>query len=103
MFAVTVVFSINPDQTEAFRELISTHAARTLLQEKGCRRFDIGFDVQKPNCVFLYELFDDRDAFDQHSKADYLAQFFERAKGMIASKEASRWDIPDTATASAND
>lgn len=103
MFAVSVIFSIKDEHVESFRRLIYMHAARTLAREIGCRRFDVGFDAEKPNTVFLYELYDDRDAFAVHADSDYVAKFFATANDWIASKEANRWDIPDQSIYPTND
>ncbi len=93
MYAVSVVFTIKQEHVDSFRTLIKEHAARTFEREVGCRRFDIGFDSNNLSRVFLYELYEDREAFELHSKADYLEDFFAKASDWIESKEASRWDI----------
>lgn len=100
MFAVSVIFAIKDRHIKAFRESILAHAARTLAREDGCRRFDVGFDAENPVSVFLYELFDNRAAFNLHAESEYLADFFDTAGDWIASKEASRWDISIQSAAS---
>jgi len=101
MYAVSVVFTIKEEYIDSFRTLIQEHAERTIEQEVGCRRFDIGFDSNDPSRVFLYELYENREAFDLHTKADYLADFFAKATDWIESKEANRWDISDNEPVSA--
>lgn len=93
MYAVSVVFVIKDEQIEPFRKLIRHHAARTLDREEACREFDVGFDADDPTRVFLFELYDHREAFDAHLKSDYLAEFFATATDWIVSKESNRWDI----------
>ncbi len=100
MYAVSVVFSIKDEHIVAFRQLICEHATRTLEREKGCRQFDIGLSDASPKLVFLYELYDDKRAFDEHAASDYLAEFFSVANGWIESKDASRWEIVRTECAS---
>ncbi len=93
MFAVSVLFSIKSDKIESFREVILRHAARTMENEPGCLRFDVGYDPESPADVFLYELYEDREAFAVHSQAPYLADFFDTAGDWIESKQARRWDL----------
>lgn len=93
MFAVSVTFTAQPSKIEQLRHLLTEHAARTLRNEAGCRRFDIGTNADRPDEVFLYELYEDEAAFRVHSDAPYLADFFDEAKDLIASKQASRWNI----------
>lgn len=93
MFAVSVVFTIKPDHASEFRELILQHAAQTLEREEACRRFDVGFDADDPTRIFLYELYDDKDAFELHSRTEYLADFFKTAGNWIVGKEANRWEL----------
>ena len=95
MFAVSVIFTIHPEYITPFRELVQQHAARTLNREDGCRRFDVGYDAENPQRVFLYELYDSREAFDQHAATDYVANFFAVAGDWIAAKEAHRWVVVD--------
>jgi quinol monooxygenase YgiN len=57
--AVTLDFSIDPQQVEAFLALIKSVAPDTRAYD-GCRLFDIWTDQDKPGHVFFYELWDSR-------------------------------------------
>lgn len=96
MFAVSVIFTIAPEHADAFQKLICQHAARTLELETGCHRFDVGFDEANACRVFLYELYENQQAFDQHCQSDYLAAFFETAGEWIKDKEVNRWKVEPT-------
>ena len=93
MYAVSVVFVIHQDHIKSFLQLIKDHASRTLEREKGCRQFDIGLSEVNSKLVFLFELYDNKQSFDEHSASDYLADFFSVANDWIESKEARRWEI----------
>lgn len=42
------------------------NAPRSREDEQGGRRFDVCTDAGRPGVVYLYELYDDRAAFDTH-------------------------------------
>lgn len=83
MYAVTVTFEIKPDQVEAFMPLMVENARASLEQEPGCHQFDICRDGA---VVFLYELYDDRAAFDAHLQTAHFLGFDAAVGPMIDSK-----------------
>jgi len=84
MFAVTVTFRIHPDQMSAFLPLMVENARRSRTDEPGCQQFDICRDGDS---VFLYEIYDDRAAFDAHLQTAHFLAFDGATQDMIASKE----------------
>lgn len=86
MFAVVVTFRLNPGQLPAFLPAMKANAATSLEQEDGCHRFDVCTDPERPNEVFLYELYADRTAFDAHLKSAHFKDFDARVAKLIATK-----------------
>ncbi|MFK7836523.1 MAG: putative quinol monooxygenase [Sulfitobacter sp.] len=84
MFAVTVRFEIVPDQMEAFLPLMIANARMSRNEEPGCQQFDVCRDG---TLVLLYELYDDRAAFDAHLETDHFKDFAAKTTPMIASKD----------------
>lgn len=74
MFVVTVEFSIHPQHaTEFMREMVA-NARASREREPGCKVFDVCQDPAQPCEIFLYEIYLDKAAFDQHlTSAHYLA------------------------------
>lgn len=89
MIAVCVTFDIRPAHWDAFLPLMQVQADRSLKEEEGCHRFDICMDPDGPTRVFLYEIYDDRAAFDLHLKSPHFLQFDAEVSDMIAKKEVS--------------
>ena len=72
MFVVTVVFKVKKDVVEDFRKAVKQQAKNSLKKEKGCKRFDVCFDNDDPQRIFLYELYVDAAAFEQHTQTDHF-------------------------------
>lgn len=86
MFAVIVTFQIAPGQMQAFMPLMVANAHASLTDEAGCRQFDVATDPARPEEVFLYELYADKAAFDQHLKSPHFKAFDAETAQMIKSK-----------------
>lgn len=86
MFAVTVTFSIHSEHFEAFLPLMRNNAAASKAQEPGCHQFDIATDAARPTEIFLYELYEDANAFQVHLAAEHFKTFDAATAHMIATK-----------------
>ncbi len=86
MYVIIVDFEIDPDQIGAFLPLMAENAAASARDEPGCRQFDVCQDPEAPNKVFLYEVYDDRAAFEAHLSMPHFKTFDAATAGMIRSK-----------------
>ena len=86
-YAVVVTFKIKPDQYSAFLPLMHANARASVTVEDGCHQFDVATDPDHPNEVFLYEIYEDRAAFDAHLASSHFKDFDERVADMIAAKD----------------
>jgi quinol monooxygenase YgiN len=86
MYVVTVDFAIHPQHFAAFLPLVRENARASLEGEPGCRQFDVCTDAARPYSVFLYELYDDRAAFDAHLASAHFRHFDAAVRGMVADK-----------------
>ena len=75
MFIVSVHFKIKVDHVDAFRQRVLQQAADSLKNEASCHQFDVSIDTTDPSSFFLYEVYDDADAFDAHRETSYFAEF----------------------------
>lgn len=96
MFAVTVVLKTDPTQREAFQALMRTNAQTSLAEEPGCHRFDICRNADDPDTVFLYELYDDRAAFEAHLQSAHFKSFDAAVADMVLGKEVITYDEVQT-------
>jgi len=93
MFAVTVVFEVKKEAIEAFRAAVLQQAENSLTKEASCRRFDVCFDPVRDERVFLYEIYDDRAAFDRHRETAHFAQFNRTTEPLVKSKSVETWHL----------
>ena len=92
-FVIVVDFRIKPGQTAAFRKLIDENARASVENETGCSRFDVCADRKDPDRILLYEIYDDRAAFDAHLKTPHFAVFNEKSAPLVAGKSVMECDL----------
>lgn len=90
-YAVCVTFTVKPGAIDAFLPLMLDNARRSREDEPGCRRFDVCTDPDRPERIFLYEIYDDRAAFDAHGKTSHFISFDEATRDMVADKQVTCW------------
>ena len=92
MLLVAVTFQILPERAEAFRDRVGRQAADSL-QEPGCRRFDIWCDTGDCSRVFLFEIYDDRAAFDAHLASTHFRDFDADVASWVRDKTVELWTM----------
>ena len=86
MFVVTVDFTAAESRAEALLAALRENAAHSLADEPGCRRFDVCRTEGAAGRFFLYEIYDDRAAFDAHRATAHYAAFTEATRDLVAEK-----------------
>ena len=86
MYVVIVDFQIKPERVAEFMPLMVENARASRETEPGCRQFDVCVDPGDKTRVFLYELYDDRAAFDAHLATAHFKRFDAAVAPMLASK-----------------
>ncbi len=92
MFVVVVTFELAPGQREAFLPLMHRNAQASAETEPGCRQFDVCTDPDRPEAIFLYEVYDDREAFGAHCRTDHFLAFDLETQDMVHSKQVRFFD-----------
>ncbi len=92
MYVIVVKFEIHQENVDDFRPAMIENAETSLKSEKGCRQFDVCWDKEDDTKVFLYEIYDDKAAFDAHLQSDHFRSFDERVAPWVANKEVSAWE-----------
>ena len=85
-FVIVVEFRIHPGRMDAFRRLMDANARTSCRDEPGCRRFDVLRSAQDPDQILLYEIYDDRAAFEAHVKTPHFAVFNRESAPLVADK-----------------
>ncbi len=86
MYAVVVNIKLAPNARGEFMPLMRANAAATLAREIGCLQFDIATDKDRPEDVLLYELYQDRAAFETHLSTTHFKEFDASTARMIQEK-----------------
>jgi autoinducer 2-degrading protein len=82
-YVVIVEFDLKPGLRPAFRPLMDANA-RASAKEPGCRRFDVVEPSGDPDRIVLYEIYDDRTAFEAHLETAHFKTFDRDGASMIA-------------------
>lgn len=85
MYAVTVTFNLKEGRQGDFLPLIIENARLTRL-EPACRQFDVCTDPEKPEIVFLYEVYNDLAGFEAHQETPHFKSLGGKVRDMVASK-----------------
>ena len=86
MFVITVDFEIKSEFVNEFRNRVLQQAKDSLNNEEKCLIFDVCFDEKNTNKVFLYEIYQDKNAFDYHLKSDHYLSFDKDVENWVNEK-----------------
>lgn len=79
-FVVIAEFAVGPEQKQEFLDVCVYDHERSTADEPGCRQFDVIVSDEAADAVILYEVYDDRAAFDAHMKTPHFEVFMEAVK-----------------------
>jgi quinol monooxygenase YgiN len=91
MFAITVEFTIKKERVEEFTRVVMIQAANSLRHETGCHRFDVCVNEDEPQRIFLYELYANEAALQDHRQTDYYAQFNATIQDWVENRDVTIW------------
>ena len=86
-YVIAVEFKLHTaGEMPAFRELIDENARQSCRLEPGCQRFDVLVPKGSKDSILLYEIYDDRAAFEAHLKAAHYHVFDQASAALVLSK-----------------
>lgn len=92
-FVIIVEFRLKPGTFESFRRLIAENARASVRDEPGCRRFDVVVPERSSDLVVLYEIYDDRAAFEVHLKTPHFAAFDKASRDLVVDKDVRQYRL----------
>ena len=92
-FAITVDFTLKPGALAAFRKLIDKNAQDSCAHEPGCQRFDVLVPIETGDKIFLYEIYDNRAAFDAHLKTPHFDMFNRESEALVLTKNVVQYKL----------
>lgn len=93
MFVITVVFEVDPAASEVFLSRVMQQASDSLELEPGCKRFDVCTDPERPGRIFLYEIYEDADAFQTHLGRAHFKAFDTDVAPITRAKTVQGWNL----------
>jgi quinol monooxygenase YgiN len=85
--ALVVEIRTHSGQRDAFLARLRRHRDNVLANEPGCQRFDILLPAEDDgDGCFLYELYRDEQAFEDHNAASYFQDYRADTAAMIATR-----------------
>ena len=76
-FVVIAELQVPAEHRDAFLQLCQFDSEHSVAGEPGCRQFDVITQPEAPETIVLYEVYDDRAAFDAHLTMPHYAAFAE--------------------------
>ena len=86
-YVIIVDFRINKGAKPEFRRLIDVNARNSCRNELGCRRFDVLEFPDDADRILLYEIYDDRAAFELHVKSPHFQLFNKASVPLVREKK----------------
>lgn len=86
-YVVTVQFSVDPQHLPEFMREMVANARDSRQREPGCLAFDVCEDPSRPGQVFLYEIYRDAAAFEQHKREAHFLAFDRTVTPWLLHKE----------------
>jgi len=92
-YVILVDFLLKPGSKAEFRRAIDANAKASCRSEPGCRQFDVVEPRDDPDRIILYEIYDDRAAFEAHLKTPHLATFEAASNHLVTKKTVVAGDL----------
>jgi autoinducer 2-degrading protein len=83
---------IVPSEMSKFVEAIKENAANSV-KEPGCREFNVLVLANRPNHVFLFEVYDNEAALASHRTTDHFKKFFATTGNMVADRNVRAMSV----------
>jgi len=85
MYVLVVDFVVKPEHVQAFTTEIVKNARASRETEPECRQFDVCVAPDDPAKIVLYEVYDDKAAFEAHLKTPHFLAFKPKMEAWLAS------------------
>ena len=93
--ALVVEFRTHPGRKGDFLARLATHRAKVLANEPGCRQFHVLEARDEENTVFLYEVYDDQKALEEHAGTSYFQAYRADIDPMIARRRRTVCEVTE--------
>jgi len=93
-YVITVEFVLNSAaDMPAFRSLMDANARQSCALEPGCQRFDVLVPKGRDDTILLYEIYDNRAAFEAHLATAHYHLFDKASAAMVLRKVVQEFTL----------
>jgi quinol monooxygenase YgiN len=93
-FVILVEFKLkSKSDMQSFRKLIDENARESCKIEPGCWRFDVLVPQGAEDRIVLYEIYENRAAFDAHLQSPHFHSFNQESGALVASKTITEFSL----------
>lgn len=96
-FVILVRFELKPGARSTFENQVGANARASVRDEPGCRRFDVLTPQDGADVVHLYEIYDDRTAFEAHKLTPHYLAFKEATSELVESLTLAELNLTENA------
>ena len=97
-YIITVEFQVHSmEMMRSFIKHVTQNASDSLEFEPGCLRFDVLVPSDSRTSIFLYEIYEDKEAFGLHLISKHFEVFDKSIKNLVFSKIVREFSSPQTA------
>ena len=79
---------IQADKVDAFIAAVRLDGLGSTQEEPGCLRFDVYQNINKPQELYLYEVYVNKAAFEYHTRTPHIAKWRETVKDWYAGERS---------------
>ncbi len=87
MHVIIVRIQVEPEHLVDFQRELHAHVANTKATEPGCLQFDVSIDKSDPCQLYIYEVYRDDQAMEDHKKSASLKAMGERTPGWVVERQ----------------
>jgi (4S)-4-hydroxy-5-phosphonooxypentane-2,3-dione isomerase len=93
-FVILVEFKLkSKSEMGRFRKLIDENARESCKCEPGCWRFDVLVPQDAEDRIVLYEIYQDRAAFEVHLQSPHFHSFNQESAALVAGKTITEFSL----------
>ena len=92
VYVNAVDLDIKPGDMPKFLEAVKENGANAV-KEPGCREFNITVLANRPNHVFLYEVYDNEAALATHRTTEHFKKFMATTANMVADRNVRAMSV----------
>ena len=96
-YIIIVEFQVHTtEMMESFIKHVNQNASDSLKFEPGCFRFDVLVPSDSETSIFLYEIYENKEAFGLHLLSKHFEVFDNNVKKLVFSKIVREFSSPQT-------